>query len=131
MDFPARPPERIESPAGLAAALGATPREVWMGARDLMAVFETEQDVRALAPSFDAIRALGVFGVIVTAPGRDVDFVSRFFRCKASRGPATACPLPSPLRSGPRRLYLRARQIQRGASSAARTEATARSPATP
>jgi PhzF family phenazine biosynthesis protein len=78
MDFPARPPGRCEPPAGLREALGATPREVGLS-RDLMAVFESEDDVRALKPSFDGIRALGVFGVIATAPGRDVDFVSRFF----------------------------------------------------
>lgn len=78
MDFPARPPERCPAPAGLAAALGATPREVWLS-RDLMAVFETEEDVRRLKPVFDGIRALRVFGVLATAPGREVDFVSRFF----------------------------------------------------
>ena len=78
MDFPSRPPERIEPPAGLDTALGATAREVWKS-RDLMAVFDTERDVRALQPSFDGIRALGGFGLIATAPGDEVDFVSRFF----------------------------------------------------
>lgn len=78
MDFPARPPAPCPAHAGLAEALGATPREVWK-ARDLMAVFESESQVLALAPSFDRLRALGVFGVIATAPGGDVDFVSRFF----------------------------------------------------
>ncbi len=78
MDFPSRPGERCEPPSGLISALGATPGEVWKS-RDLMAVFDREQDVRALKPSFDAIRALGVFGVIATAPGDEVDFVSRFF----------------------------------------------------
>ena len=78
MDFPARAPDRCPEPEGLSAALGATPKEVWRS-RDLMAVFETQEDVRGLKPSFDGIRALGVFGVIATAPGRDVDFVSRFF----------------------------------------------------
>jgi len=78
MDFPARPPERCPAAAGLDAALGARPKEVWMS-RDLMAVFDAEEDVRTLKPSFDGIRALGVFGVIVTAPGREADFVSRFF----------------------------------------------------
>lgn len=78
MDFPSRPPERIEPPVDLGAALGATAREVWKS-RDLMAVFDSEQDVRALKPSFDAIRALDTFGVIATAPGTEVDFVSRFF----------------------------------------------------
>lgn len=78
MDFPARPPERVAPPARIEAALGAMPREVW-SARDLMAVFDTEEEVRAVRPSFDDIRALGMFGVIVTAPGREADFVSRFF----------------------------------------------------
>lgn len=78
MDFPSRPPERVAAPPGLDAALGARPREVWKS-RDLMAVFETEQDIRSLTPSFDAIRVLGGFGLIATAPGDEVDFVSRFF----------------------------------------------------
>ncbi len=78
MDFPSRPPLACEPPAGLVEALGVAPREVWK-ARDLMAVYESEAAVRALAPDFGAVRALGVFGVIVTAPGREVDFVSRFF----------------------------------------------------
>ena len=78
MDFPSRPPVACEAAAGLAEALGRPPREV-LKSRDLMAVYDTEDEVRGLAPSFDGIRALGVFGVIATAPGRDVDFVSRFF----------------------------------------------------
>jgi len=78
MDLPARTPERCAAPEGLDRALGAPAREVWTS-RDLMAVFDTEQEVRSLSPSFDGIRALGGFGLIVTAPGNEVDFVSRFF----------------------------------------------------
>ena len=78
MDFPARPPVPCAAPPGLAEALGRAPREVGK-ARDLLAVFDAEDEVRSLAPSFDRILALGVHALIVTAPGRDVDFVSRFF----------------------------------------------------
>jgi predicted PhzF superfamily epimerase YddE/YHI9 len=78
MDFPSRPAVRCDPPPGLAEALGRSPAEVWK-ARDVMAVFDSEHVVRGLSPSFDRIRALGVFGVIATAPGSDVDFVSRFF----------------------------------------------------
>ena len=79
MDFPSRPPVPCEAPAGLTEALGGAPREV-LKSRDLLAVFETEAEVRALKPAFDRIRALGVHAVIVTAPGSgEVDFVSRFF----------------------------------------------------
>ncbi|TMQ72539.1 MAG: PhzF family phenazine biosynthesis protein [Candidatus Eisenbacteria bacterium] len=79
MDFPSRPPAPCEAPAGLAEALGGAPREV-LQSRDLLAVFGAETEVRALEPSFDRIRALGVHAVIATAPGSgEVDFVSRFF----------------------------------------------------
>lgn len=81
MDFPSRPPERRDAHPALAEALGATPLEVW-ASRDLMAVFADERTVKTLTPSFERIVALGVFGVIVTAPGDEVDFVSRFFAPK-------------------------------------------------
>jgi hypothetical protein len=81
MDFPSRPASRCDPPAGLTDALSAAPSESWKS-RDLMAVFASEQDVRAIVPRFDLILALGVHGVIVTAPGDDCDFVSRFFAPK-------------------------------------------------
>lgn len=78
MDFPAAAGTRCEPPSGLAKAIGATPLETWR-ARDFMAVVEDEARVRALAPDLAAVAALGERGVIVTAPGREADFVSRFF----------------------------------------------------
>lgn len=78
MDLPARPATACESPAGLASALGAQPRQV-LKARDLLCLFDTEQQVRELKPRFAEIAALGAHAVIVTAPGKDSDFVSRFF----------------------------------------------------
>ena len=78
LDFPARPPEPCAAPPGLVEGLGLAPRDV-LRARDLMAVYDREEDVRALAPDFARLAALDSLGVIVTAPGRDVDFVSRFF----------------------------------------------------
>ena len=82
MDFPARPPSPCAEPPGLAEALGASPREVWRS-RDLLAVFDSEAAVRELAPKFDLLRRLDTFAVIVTAPGEQVDFVSRFFAPRA------------------------------------------------
>jgi PhzF family phenazine biosynthesis protein len=78
LDFPARAPRRCGLPAGLAEALGRNPLEVW-GARDLMAVYASEDDVRGLRPDMEKLGAVETFAVIVTAPGREVDFVSRFF----------------------------------------------------
>ena len=81
LDFPARPPKRVppeERPADLVEALGATPIAVW-AARDLMVVFDTEAEVRALQPDMAAIARWDWFAVMATAPGDDCDFVSRFF----------------------------------------------------
>jgi len=78
MEFPSRPAGPCAAPAGLAAALGAAPLETLLS-RDLLAVFAGEAEVRALQPDFARIKALGFHAVIVTAPGSDCDFVSRFF----------------------------------------------------
>jgi len=78
LEFPSRPPRPCVPPPALAEALGAPPQEV-LASRDLFVVFESEDQVRRLAPDMAKVLALGVHAVIVTAPGRDVDFVSRFF----------------------------------------------------
>lgn len=83
MNFPSRPAEPCEPPAGLAAILGAGPSDTLCSARDLMAVFESEEQIRALEPDFTRIAALDYFAVIVTAPGAGSDFVSRFFAPRA------------------------------------------------
>ena len=68
-----------EGPAVLLiAGLGATPAEIWKS-RDWMAVFNCQEDVRAIQPNFDLLAKVPGGKVIVTAPGRDCDFVSRFF----------------------------------------------------
>ncbi|OIQ90767.1 putative isomerase YddE [mine drainage metagenome] len=82
MDFPSRPGRPVAVSDGLVAALGARPREAHL-ARDLLAVFDTEAEVRAIEPDFAALAALDVFAVIVSAPGDGVDFVSRFFAPRA------------------------------------------------
>ena len=79
LDFPSRPPEAKSGATDtLTAALGARPRDV-LASRDYMAVFETEDEVRALKPDMTRVSALDRMAVIATAPGRDCDFVSRFF----------------------------------------------------
>jgi len=82
MDFPASPGRPVAVTDALAAALGARPREAYM-ARDLLAIFDAESDVRALRPDFARVAALDAFAVIVSAPGDTVDFVSRFFAPRA------------------------------------------------
>ena len=79
LDFPSRPPKPAGTPAILAEALGNAPREV-LADRDLVAVFDREDDIRRMSPDMNKLRQItDWFAVIVTAPGDTVDFVSRFF----------------------------------------------------
>lgn len=77
LDFPSRPPTPCDA-SSVADALGKAPSAV-LGARDYLAVFADEDDVRDLRPDMGKIAALDRFAVIATAPGKSCDFVSRFF----------------------------------------------------
>lgn len=77
MDFPAQPP----SPADIGdvqGAIGVKPDAVLAGPY-AMAVLDHEEAVRGLTPDFARIAKLDIPQLIVTAPGSDCDFVSRFF----------------------------------------------------
>ncbi len=78
LDFPSRPAQPCAVSPALVQALGAPPEHVAQ-ARDTLCVFARAEDVLALRPDFPALARLDTFAVIATAPGRDCDFVSRFF----------------------------------------------------
>lgn len=82
LDFPSRPAQPVSPAPELVRALGAPPDFVAQ-ARDTLCVFARAEDVLALRPDFRALAALDTFAVIATAPGRDCDFVSRFFAPRA------------------------------------------------
>jgi len=82
LDFPSRPPVTCESPRELENTLGKRPSEVWRS-RDYLIVFGDEGDIRDMNPDFARMQNWDCLGVIVTAPGKTVDFVSRFFAPKA------------------------------------------------
>jgi predicted PhzF superfamily epimerase YddE/YHI9 len=63
---------------GLIAALGGKPKAV-LSARDYLVVYGSEDEVRSLRPDMSALMTIDRFAVIATAPGREADFVSRFF----------------------------------------------------
>lgn len=81
MDFPARPPISCELSETLVQGIGVRPVEV-LAADDYIAVLESEAAVRAITPNHALLNQLDLRGVIVTAPGFDADFVSRFFAPK-------------------------------------------------
>jgi PhzF family phenazine biosynthesis protein len=83
LDFPAQAPEPHAADARLSAALGRAPAALMASRDTYLAIYETADAVRALAPDMRALHQLGGY-VIATAPGAgDVDFVSRFFAPRA------------------------------------------------
>jgi PhzF family phenazine biosynthesis protein len=77
MDFPSRPPEPGASDSRLRLALGGKAGAILVS-RDYLVVYESEEEVRALKPDMNALATMDRM-VIVTAQGRECDFVSRFF----------------------------------------------------
>ncbi len=82
LDFPAYRPESVDLPSELERGLGRRPNETFKG-RDFLAVFESEEEILSLEPDFAELKKLDCLGIIVTAPGRSSDFVSRFFAPRA------------------------------------------------
>jgi len=63
----------------LEKCIGIKPVESYKGKTDYMAVIDSEEALQALQPDFLEIAKLEARGLIVTAKGNAVDFVSRFF----------------------------------------------------
>lgn len=81
MNFPGTMPEVCKSPSHLTEALGAGPSVV-LKAFDYIAIYDSEDQIRELAPDFLKMKSVGLRGVAVSAPGKEKDFVSRFFAPK-------------------------------------------------
>ncbi|UQZ91136.1 phenazine biosynthesis protein [Deltaproteobacteria bacterium Smac51] len=79
MNFPARPPKPTEFNAEMKKAVGSVPVVAAYENYNLMLELESEEDVKTIEPDFAAVKELPYHGLIVTAKGRDSDFVSRFF----------------------------------------------------
>ncbi len=80
MNFPNRAPEPVENPpVELFNALGALPQAVLKNRQAWFAVYEHEEQIRQLSPDLATLRSLAPLDVVVTAPGREQDFVSRYF----------------------------------------------------
>jgi PhzF family phenazine biosynthesis protein len=78
LDFPSRPPAPVEACTRLFESLGLKPAAL-LAARDYLAVYDSEDQLRSLDPDMESLKHIDRFAVIATAPGKECDFVSRFF----------------------------------------------------
>ncbi|MBF0237551.1 MAG: PhzF family phenazine biosynthesis protein [SAR324 cluster bacterium] len=81
MDFPSLPPVPCHPVEPLIKAFGVTPLEI-LKADDYLLVFSSEAELADFEPDMELLRQVDLRGVIVSAPGTDCDFVSRFFAPK-------------------------------------------------
>ncbi len=81
LDFPKLAIRETDTPVLLGQALPEAPGRCYQVPNDTnyLVVLATESQVRQAQPDMQALRQLGNQGVIVTAPGDDCDFVSRYF----------------------------------------------------
>lgn len=85
LNFPSRKPSLAKLPEEISMSLNIQPQEVFKS-RDYMLVYKNEEEIRQININrhfFDQIN-LDCGGVIVTASGNSVDFVSRFFTPQAT-----------------------------------------------
>ena len=83
MDFPSRDPIATQITTQMEEALGVRILEAYES-RDLLLRIESEDMLKNLVPNMTLLAELSDwFGVIVTAKGNEVDFVSRYFAPRA------------------------------------------------
>lgn len=92
LDFPHDPVSKLEmTPATLTDGLGAEIEAAYRGKFDYLVCVQDQRTVASLKPDLQLLGSLSARGIIVTAPGDDCDFVSRFFgpACGVDEDPVT------------------------------------------
>lgn len=91
MDFPTDSIVSIRNIPELDNAIGLTPIKTLKGKTDYLMIYNSQPEVEAISPNFHLLDQLDCRGVIVSAPGEQVDFVSRFFapKCGIPEDPVT------------------------------------------
>jgi PhzF family phenazine biosynthesis protein len=79
LDFPADFAQKVDAVSSFTEAFGFQPSETWKGRTDYLLLFDSEEIIRNMKPNFHLLRQTDARGIMVTAKGTNVDFVSRFF----------------------------------------------------
>ena len=79
LNFPAKEIETFSSQL-LEQGLGLMPQKIYRHKNErCLAVYSTEEEIKLLKPDMQILKKLEQRGITVTAPGTEVDFVSRTF----------------------------------------------------
>ena len=91
LDFPSDEAVSIRGIQEIDNAIGLTPVKTIKGKTDYLLIYNSQEEIEAITPNFHLLDQLDCRGVIVSAPGEKVDFVSRFFapQCGIPEDPVT------------------------------------------
>lgn len=79
LDFPADFAQEVEPINTFTEAFGAKPRKTLKGKTDYLLLFDSEETIKNIQPNIQLLLSTNARGIMVTAKGNEVDFVSRFF----------------------------------------------------
>lgn len=79
LDFPADFARPVEPVPAFTEAFGFQPLSTLKGRTDYLLLFDSEETIQNMKPNFPLLYQTDARGIMVTARGNDVDFVSRFF----------------------------------------------------
>ncbi len=91
LDFPTDDTAFIRGISEINNAIGLTPLKTIKGKTDYLLIYNSQEEIEAITPNFHLLDQLDCRGVIVSAPGEQVDFVSRAFfpQCGIPEDPVT------------------------------------------
>lgn len=79
LDFPADFAHAVDAVPIFAEAFGVHPLATFKGRTDFLLLFDSEETIQKFQPDISLLLSTNARGIIVTAKGTTVDFVSRFF----------------------------------------------------
>lgn len=91
LDFPTDQLEEIKERDDINEAIGAKPLKTFKGKTDYLLIYSAQKDIENITPNFHLLDKIDCRGVIISAAGDSVDFVSRFFapQCGIPEDPVT------------------------------------------
>ncbi len=79
LNFPVDKPVLLDSDPLFEEILGIEPLQLLKGKDDYLAIFENQKQIEHIKPNFVLLAKLDSRGLVISAPGDQVDFVSRCF----------------------------------------------------
>lgn len=79
LDFPKDELKKVDPPLDILKAFKKEPLETYKGKTDYLLLYKSQHDIEESDPNHYILKHTNARGIIITSPGNEVDFVSRFF----------------------------------------------------